>query len=174
MLVFQDFALTFKLTVYNVCSMQWKSEVGIITFVQFIVLALLSLANALNSIISTCFKASGQCIENMIPSIILFIMICAWFAYIWILGYTVQERRTRKLTALLVGSEFAVALLALFSVKHHNDWLSLWTSLIDLILAVWVMLLGVRIFLAGGGRVVSRHRVGRSRARHRRPPTASQ
>lgn len=151
--------------------MRWKSEIGIITFIQFISLALLSLANALNSIISTCVSSSGQCIENMIPSIILFILISVWFAYIWILGYTVQERRTRKLTALLIGSEFAVAMVALFSVKHHNDWLSLWTSIIDLVLAIWVMLLAARVFLAGGGRVVSRHHVGRGRARRRRPPT---
>lgn len=152
--------------------MRWQYEVGIITFIQFVLLALLSLANALNSILSTCFHSSNQCVENMIPSIILFIMICVWFAYIWILGYTVQERRTRKLTALLIGSEFAVAMVALFSVKHHNDWLSLWTSIIDLVLAAWVIILAVRIFLAGGGRVVSPYRAGRARVRRRRPPTA--
>lgn len=158
-----------------VFSMRWQSEVSIITFIQFVLLALLSLANALNSIISTCFSSSGQCVENMIPSIILFIMICVWFAYIWVLGYTVQERRTRKLTALLIGSEFIIAVVALFSVKHHNDWLSLSTSLTDLLLALWVMFLAARIFLAGGGRVVTRHRVGRGRTRaRRRPPTAGQ
>lgn len=154
--------------------MLFRYEIGILTFVQFIALSFLSLANALNSIISTCFSSSGQCIENMIPSIILFILIAVWFAYIWILGYTVQERRGRKLTALLIGSEFAVAMVALFSVKHHTDWLSLVTSVIDLFLAVWVMLLAVRIFLAGDQRVVTRHRgVGRNRGRHR-PPTIGQ
>jgi hypothetical protein len=154
--------------------MRWvfRYDVGIITFVQFIVMSLLSLVNSLNSIISTCFSQSGQCIENMIPSIILFILLCAWFAYIWVLGYTVQERRGRKLTALLIGSEFIIAMLALFSIKHHTDWFSLLTSAIDLIFALWVMLLASRIFLAGDRRVVSRRRIGRSRSR--RPPTTGQ
>jgi hypothetical protein len=146
--------------------MRFKYETGIVTLVQFIVLSLLSLANSLNSIITTCVQNTGQCIENMIPSIILFILITVWFAFIWILGYAVQERRGRKLTALLIGAEFIVAMVALFSVKHHSDWLSFGTSLIDLVLAVIVIILAVRIFLAGGSRVVSRHH-----GRRRRPPT---
>lgn len=140
-------------------------EVGIITFAQFILISLLSLANALNSIISTCVKTSGQCVENMIPSIILFIMICAWFAFVWILGYTVQERRGRKLSSILLGAEFAIAMIALFSIKHHTDWLSLGTSIIDLIFAVWVMVLAFRIFLAGNARIGSQRR--RRRAAHK-------
>ena len=106
----------------------------------------------------------------MIPSIILFIIITVWFAYIWILGYTVQERRGRKLSALLIGSEFAVAMIALFSVKHHTDWLSFGTSVIDLVLAAWVILLACRVFIAGDSRVVSRRHTGGRR--RRRPPTA--
>lgn len=150
--------------------MRLKYETGIVTLVQFIVLSLLSLANSLNSIITTCVNNTGQCIENMIPSIILFILITVWFAYIWVLGYTVQDRRSRKLATLLIGSEFIVAMVALFSIKHHTDLLSFGTSVIDFILAILVIILAVRIILAGGGRVVSHHQVGRSRVR-RRPPT---
>lgn len=148
-------------------SMRFKYEIGAVTLVQFIVLSLLSLANSLNSIISTCVRASGQCIENMIPSILLFILIAVWFAFIWVLGYTVQERRSRKLALLLAGAEFFVAIVALFSVKHHSDWLSLVTSAIDLALAVIVVLLALRIVRAGDSRVVARQR-GR---RRRRPTT---
>lgn len=144
--------------------MVFKYEVGIIAFVQFIVLSLLSLANALNSIISTCVSSSGQCVENMIPSIILFIITAAWFAFVWVIAYTVQDRRGRKITTALLGAEFAIAMIALFSIKHHTDWLSLTTSAIDLIFALWVMLLAARIWLAGDSRVVNRHRI-RSRAR---------
>ncbi|HET7060410.1 MAG TPA: hypothetical protein VFH99_03820 [Candidatus Saccharimonadales bacterium] len=154
--------------------MRLKYETGIITLIQFIVMSLLSLANSLNSVITTCVKESGQCIENMIPSIILFILIAAWFAFIWILGYAVQERRGRKLSAALISAEGIIALIALFSIRHHTDWLSFGTSVVDLVLSVWVMLLAFRIFLAGDSRVVSRGGVGRKRARaRRRPPTAS-
>lgn len=148
--------------------MRLKYETGVVTLVQFIVISLLSLANSLNSIITTCVNDSGQCIENMIPSIILFMLIAGWFAFIWVLGYAVQDRRGRKLTATLICAEFAVAMVALFSVKHHVDALSLVTSIIDLVLAVLVILLAFRIFIAGSSRVVSRHRYS---GRQRRPPT---
>ena len=148
--------------------MRMKYETGLVTLIQFIVMSLLSLANSVNSIIVTCVHESGQCIENMIPSIILFILIAAWFGFIWVLGYTVQDRRSRKLTAVLIGAEGATAMVALFSVKHHVDALSLGTSLVDLVLSLWVLLLAARIFLAGESRVVS-HRGGRGRARRRRP-----
>lgn len=150
--------------------MVFKYEVGIIAFAQFIILSLLSLANGLNSIISTCVSAHGQCIENMIPSIILFILTAAWFAAVWLLAYTVQERRGRKITTLLLGAEFAIAMIALFSIKHHTDWLGVVTSAIDLVLALWILLLAARIWLAGDSRVVSRRRIrSRARSRHKRP-----
>ena len=145
----------------------FKYDISIVAFVQFILMSLLSLANALNSILSTCFSSSGQCVENMIPSIILFIMTAAWFAFVWVLAYTVQDRRGRKLTTALLGAEAAIAMIALFSIHHHTDWLGLSTSALDLIFALWVILLAARIWLAGDSRVVNHHRV-RSRARNRR------
>jgi hypothetical protein len=91
-----------------------------------------------------------------------------------VLGYAVQERRSRKLTATLIGAEGITAIVALFSVKHHLDALSFATSLIDFVLSIWVLLLAARIFLAGESRVVA-HRRGSGRARvRRRPPTADQ
>jgi hypothetical protein len=150
--------------------MRIRYETGIVTLVQFIVMSLLSLANSLNSIISTCVSGTGQCIENMIPSIILFILIAVWFAFIWVLGYTVQERRGRKLPAVLICAEGAIALIALFSIMHHVDALSLITSMIDLAFAVVVGLLALRIFIAGERRVGSRRSRGQSRDRARRRP----
>jgi hypothetical protein len=151
-------------------SMRFRYETGIVTLIQFILLSLLSLANSLNSIISTCVQNSGQCIENMIPSILLFILITVWFAAVWILGYSAQENRSRWQACLLICAEFAIAVVALFSIKHHSDWLSATTSAIDLVFAVWVIFLAVRIASSSGGRVVARGR-GAQRRRRRHPPT---
>lgn len=150
--------------------MRFRYETGIVTLVQFIVLSLLSLANSLNSIIGTCIHSRGQCIENMIPSILLFILVAAWFACIWVLGYAVQDRRSRKLAVVLMGAEFMVAIVALFSIKHHSDWLSAITSTIDLVFALLVIVLAFRLFRSGGSRVVARSRVAQRR-RRRHPPT---
>ena len=155
--------------------MRLRYETGIVTLVQFIVMSLLSLANSLNSIITTCVNATGQCIENRIRSIILFILIAVWFAFIWILGYTVQDRRGRKLTATLICAEGVIALIALFSIRHHVDILSLITSVIDLGFAIVVILMALRIFIAGDRRVGSHRPRGQGQGRaRRRPPTIVQ
>lgn len=151
-------------------SMRFRYEVGIITFVQFVLLSLLGIANGLNSIVSTCHADGHDCISNLIVSLIFFIITAAWFAFIWILGYTAQERRSKRLCQLLIAAEAMVALIAYFNARHHTDWLSLSTSLIDLLLALWVITLAFRLMRAGGGRVVARQR-GAGRARRRRSPT---
>ncbi len=45
-----------------------------------------------------------------------------------------------------------------FNVRHHNNVLNLFTSLVDLALAAWVILLAFRLIRAGGGRVVTKQR----------------
>lgn len=146
-------------------SVKLTYQTAVATMIQFIILSLLSLANSLNSIIGTCVKDSGKCIENMIPSIILFILITIWFGLIWALGYMAQERRSRRLALALIGAELLIAAIAFFSIKHHSDYLSLVTSLIDFVLSIWIITLAFRLMRAGGGRVVTRQRI-----RHRKPP----
>ncbi len=150
--------------------MRFRYETGVVTLVQFIVLSLLSLANSLNSIISTCINHSSPCVENMVPSILLFIIISVWFACIWVLGYAAQDRRSRKLAAAVIVAELLVTVIALFSVKHHADLLSAITSAIDLVFALLVIVLAIRIFFSGGGRVVA-HSRGAQRRRRRHPPS---
>lgn len=144
--------------------MKLTYQTGVATFIQFIVLSLLSLANSVDSIVTTCVKDSSHCVENMIPSIWLFILITIWFGFVWFLGYTAQERRSRRRALLLIGAEGLIALMALFNSKHRADILSLGTSLIDFVLAIWIIFLAFRLMQAGGGRVVVRQRI------RRRPP----
>jgi hypothetical protein len=146
--------------------MLFKYQIAVITLVQFITLSLLGIANALNSIITTCV-AHDECISNAIVSTIFFMLTAAWFAFIWILGYSAQERRSKKLILALICAEGMVALIALFNAKHHTDFLGLSTSIIDFFLAAWVILLALRLGKAGGSRVVApqRGRGRRSRAR---------
>jgi hypothetical protein len=147
--------------------MKFKYETGVITLVQFILLSLLGIANGLNSIVTTCHASGNDCISNMIVSLIYFILTTAWFAFIWILGYTVQDRRSRRLAQVLIAAEALIGLIALFNARHHTDVLGLATSVIDLVLAVWVITLAFRLMRAGGGRVVTKQR-----GRQRRRPTA--
>lgn len=146
--------------------MRFKYETGIITFVQFVVLSLLGIANGLNSVVSTCHNSSPDCVSNLLVSLIFFLLTTAWFAIVWVLGWAAQDRRSRGLAQLLICAEALIALIALFNAKHHTDILSLLTSLIDLFLAIWVITLAFRLMRAKGGRVVTRQR---PRERRRRP-----
>lgn len=149
--------------------MRFKYETAVITLVQFILLSLLGIANGLNSIVSTCRTDHGDCVSNTIVSLIFFLLTAGWFAFIWVLGYSAQERRSRRLAQVLIAAEAFIALIALFNAQHHTDILGLVTSVIDLVLAVWIITLAWRLMRAGGGRIVVKQRP-RQRRRRVSPP----
>ncbi len=101
-------------------------------------------------------------------SVVYWILIAVWFGFLWILAYTAQERRSKRLTWLLIGSQGMVALISSFNARHHPDIIGLITSIIDFVLAIWVILLAFRLLRAKGGRVVAKQSGGRARARRRR------
>ena len=148
--------------------MKLSYETGKATLVQFIVMGILNLATGLNSIISSCHSGK-DCMTQAIVSPIYYILLTGWFASLWVLGYLAQERRSKWLARLLICAEGLVAIVALFNSRHHNDFIGLVTSVADLILALWVMLVAFRLMLAGSGRVaVSRQGSGRNRPRQRK------
>src|SRR5579884_1575102 len=138
-------------------------ETAVATFILFIVLSLLNIANGVNSVVTTCRHDSQDCVSNLLVSLIFFWLAAAWFAAVWMLGLMNQDRRSSRLAKLLIAAEALIALVALFNARHHTDFLSLFTSLIDLALALWIILLAFRLMRAGGGRVVARRRRRRSR-----------
>jgi hypothetical protein len=135
-----------------------KYETSIVTFIQFIVMSFLYLMINLGSIISSCRGQSYNCISNSISSITLSIVIIVAFGCLWMLGYYVQNRRSQRLALLLIIVEFGIFIVELFDAHHFPNLLSLITSLIDVVLAGWVIFLAIRLYRAKGGRIVSRNR----------------
>jgi hypothetical protein len=153
--------------------MHLKYQTAVATLVQFILLSLLGIANGLNSIVTTCHSSGSDCVSNTIVSLIFFILTAAWFGAIWIVGYAAQERRSKRLAQLLICGEGLVALVAYFNARHHTDALGLITSIVDLILALWIITLAFRLMRSSGGRIVTKQRgAGRPRKRHRKPPVS--
>jgi hypothetical protein len=136
-------------------SVKLTYQTAIATLVQFITLSFLGIANGLNSIVTTCRHDGNDCISNVIVSIIFFILTALWFGAIWILGTIAQERRSKRLAMLLIGAEGFVALIAYFNARHHTDILGLVTSLIDLVLAIWIITLAYRLMRAEGKRITN-------------------
>ena len=146
--------------------MKLKYQTGVATLIQFIVLSFLGIANGANSVVTTCRHDGSNCVSNLIVSLIFFILTALWFGAVWVLGYTAQERRHRRLAQLLIAAEGLIALVALFNVRHPSDALSIFTSLVDFALAIWIISLAFRLMRVGNKRFVR----GAGRAR-RRPGT---
>lgn len=156
-------------------SMKFRYGTGFATLLQFILLSLLGIANGLNSIVTTCHSTGRDCISNLIVSLIFFIITVAWFAFIWVLGYTAQERRSKRLAQLLIAAEALIAMVAYFNARHHTDALSLITSLVDLALAIWIIILAILLIRSIGQTGAKRPAPAASggRRRQRRRPTTS-
>lgn len=143
--------------------MKIKYETNIATLVQFITLSLLNIATGLNSIITTCIHNSNDCVTNTMLSVIFFIIVAIFFAGVWVLGYTVQDRRSTRLAQLLILVEIAIFLFALLNAKNHTDLLSLFTSITDMLLAIWVIASCLVLIKNGGKRAPARRPVKRRR-----------
>lgn len=143
--------------------MKLTYQTAVATLIQFILLSFLGIANGLNSVVTTCRHDGGDCVSNLLVSLIFFILTALWFAAVWVLGYTAQERRSRRLAQLLIIAELLIAMVAFFNAKHHTDILSLVTSLIDLCLAIWVISLAFRLMRSKGKRIPSTSQRSRKR-----------
>lgn len=145
--------------------MKLTYQTAIATLVQFITLSFLTFLNEANSVITTCHNNGSNCGGNLFSSLWFFIVAALWFGAVWLLGTAAQESRSKRLAQLLILTELAVAVIALFNAKHHTDILSLFTSLVDIVLAIWVITLAFRLMRASGGRVVN-HQRPRKRLNH--------
>jgi hypothetical protein len=151
--------------------MRLTYETGTATLIQFIVLGILNIATALQSIITTCTHSGGDCVSNLLSSVIYYILIVVWFGLILALGFAAQQGRNKHLAQTLICAELAVFIVAAYNIKldhlgFHNGILSLITSCIDVILSIWVMSLAFRLIRASGKRLVKRQRRGKIPSSH--------
>lgn len=138
-------------------AMRLRYRTGIATFIQFIVMSLLSFVNGIESVVSTCGgDNSGNCLSNAFATTIFCIIISLWFASIWILGYFAQDQRSQRLAYMLIAVEFGVIAIAGFNFQNHTTTISAGTSLIDIALASWVIILAFKLSRSKGGRITSR------------------
>lgn len=147
--------------------MRLTYETGIATLVQFMTIGLLNIANGVNSVATVCRHDSNDCIENLLVSLIFFMLITGWFGFVCLLGYLAQERRSKYFAVALIGAELMIAAVAYHNATHYTDILGLTTSLIDIAFAVWIIWLAARLALSKGKRIT------RSRPRQRRRPSSS-
>ena len=150
--------------------MRLRYETGTATLLQFAVVTILAFINQISSIVSTCVKNDGDCVSNSLVSLVLVILVAIWFGFISALGYAAQDKRSKRLARVLIAAEALNLLISLFNAKHFPNTLGLITSVIDLALAAWVIMLAWRLMRANGGCVVTgnaRTRATTTRGRRR-------
>lgn len=129
------------------------------TFLQFVALVILGLANSISSIISTCHSSSQSCTTNMISTSALFILTVIWFAMILSLGYFAQKNRSNRLAGILICFELVTLVVAgHFNFPTEKGWLAKGTSLLDVLLSLIVIYLAIQVFFARGKRIVKKGR----------------
>jgi hypothetical protein len=134
-----------------------RYQTGVVALVQFIAGSTLGFGGNLISSISSCTDHGTDCVSNTLVSLILIILTAMWFAFLAILGFAAQDRRSRRLAGTF--------LVTLFDALHFPNIYSLITSLIDTLLALLVILVAFRLRKAAKGRVPSS---GSNRERQRR------
>ncbi len=148
--------------------MRLRYETGIAAMIQFMVISLLNLVNAIVNSINSCRDADTySCVSGIGIDMLYVLVVAGWFGFVWVLAYAAQERRDHRLATILIGAEGMILAVALFNAKHFPDILGLIISVVDAALAIWVIWLAVKILRAKGGRITTR-----TTRRPRRRPAA--
>ena len=132
-------------------------QTAVASLIQFLTLMFLGVPNTIVNIVSTCHNDSTSCVSNMIVSLILYILTAGWFGLILLFGYLAQRKRSRQIAVILIGFEFITLVVAGYiNFPHDPNILAKATSLIDVLLSIWVIYLASRLIMSGGRRIVAR------------------
>ncbi|HVU59803.1 MAG TPA: hypothetical protein VHC98_03120 [Candidatus Saccharimonadales bacterium] len=143
--------------------MRIRYETGVATLVQFIGAAGLSFLGGLASIAAGCSSgANADCVTNAFVSLVFIILMIGALAFLVLLGYSAQARRSTRLALMLVIAELLALGFFLFDAKQAPDIVERITNALSALLAVWVILVALRLANARGQRIVNRPRRRRS------------
>lgn len=133
--------------------MRLTYQTGIGTLIQFLVLTFLNIPNSIVGIVQGC--KIGNCETNAVATIVFFLLLVVWFAFLWIIGTIAQQKRSRRLTVFLAGSEFVtLAIAAYLDLDHKTNLLQTITGIIYVVIGLLVIYLCFNLFVAGKGRMV--------------------
>lgn len=151
--------------------MKLRYETGIATMTQFIVLGIMNLISNFYLSTKSCVKGE-DCVTTIFLNIIIFVLIGIGLAFTAALGYAAQERRSKRLSQLLIAVEGGIGMISLLTFQHYENYFSRLISAIGIGMAIWVSILAFRLMRSGGGRITARKTS--QRPRQRKKPTYDQ
>lgn len=131
-----------------------KYETGIATTAQLIVVTVFNIINGTASSIDQCTNNSGNCVSNIVLSLLYFMVLSVGFVALWLIGMAAQDKRSKRLAQLLILGEFVVAGISIFDLTHQDPSITgRISSFVDGVFSVWIIILAIRLLRAKGGRV---------------------
>jgi hypothetical protein len=144
-----------------------KINVTHAAFAQAVILIIVAAINGVYSGLSSCLSANkADCAVNSVMAVILVLLMIAWFGFLAALAYAAWVRRTTPIIVMFIGAEFITCGLSLFDLKLQDSWVGILTSLIFLIVSLFVLYTSYFLFkLRGTSSAPARGR-SRSKLRH--------
>lgn len=138
--------------------MHIKYQTGVTTLAQFVSMAILNLVSMIASSVHSCVKSGSECVGDVTINLLYFLVLAAWFGFVWVLGYAAQDRRSKRIAQVLIIAEVVILLAALLDARHFPNILGLVTSVLDAAFAVWTIVLAWRLIRSNGARVTTTRR----------------
>lgn len=121
------------------------------TFIQAVVVIVLTAVNGVYSGLTSCLGADkADCTTNSVLAVILVILAIIWFGFLSAMSYAAWVRRTTALIVLFAALEAITGGVSAFDLIHFDNAIGLITSLIDLLLALWVLYMTYHLFQLRG------------------------
>lgn len=146
--------------------MVMRYHTSLATFIQLAVMTLMVIVGGIIDVAKNC-ENSNECVTNSFLWIIIAFMLALWYFGLFGLGYLAQEKRSRRLTKLLIAAESFTAFVALMFLKNPSSVYSGIGAAVALFFALWIIFLAYRIHKAKGGRITTTKHSGSTRPRRR-------
>ncbi len=140
-----------------------KYETGVAASIQFVIVTVMNFIDGVSGSIHQCTSNRSSCTSNIVLALIYFVVISVCFGILMLAGFAAQDRRSKRISQLLIIGEVLVLLISLYGLTHQNySLIGRINSLVDGITALWVSALAFKLMRAKGGRIRPRHRIHHS------------
>lgn len=121
------------------------------TFTQAAIVIILTAINGIFSGLSSCLgQDKADCTTNSVLAVVLVVLAIIWFGFLSALSYAAWIRRTTALIVIFILLEIITTGVSAFDLKHYDNVVGLITSLINLLVGLWVLFMSVHLFRLRG------------------------
>lgn len=134
--------------------MKLHYQTGTATFIQLAVVLFLIVLNNIITLVQRCVGNSINCVGDAFVSLVMIVFAGAWFGFLSVLGYAAQDKRSQRLATALIVAQVGTAFAALAMMRLPGSWYVAVSAAIVFVIAIWVIVLAIRLRQAKGRRIV--------------------